>query len=258
MKGMLMLDYVGVLLALIRFSTFIFLIPLLNMKNIPAMAKVGLAGLLAIMVFPDAPSISPDDLSQWFLLILQELAIGLVLAFITSLVFAVIYFDGQLIDVPMGFGMVSVFDPASGTQVPIFSQFFHLLGSLVFFAIDGHLWLFRGLTDSYRLLPAGSFFDGQLLHETIQATAVQLFAIGLKIALPVIGTILLVDVALGIVTRTVPQINVFVLGYPIKIFVGMVILVFVIPMYVSVAALLFGYEGLLFKLFYGLLGAGVN
>lgn len=236
----------GAMFAFIRFSTVFFFLPLFSMRNIPFMVKAGVSFLLALVVAP--PGISIDSLTHplmWVMLVFQEMAVGFVLVFSTILVFGIVYFAGQLIDVPMGFGMVSIFDPSSNMQIPVFSQFFHLLGSLVFLSIDGHLWLLRALARSYDILPLGEVFSLELTLQTFLTLGGRIFALGLQIALPVMGTILLTDLSLGIVTKAVPQINVFVLGFPIKIMVGMILLTFVLPYYVSFATSLFGYDGIL-------------
>ncbi len=242
----------GYLLAFLRFLSFSFAFPLFSQRSVPAQLKIGFAALLAIAVAP-ATTQSMEEFWPWALLALQEIAIGLLLAFFVSLVFGIIYFAGQLIDVPMGFGMVSIFDPQSGMQLPVFSQFYHLLGMLVFLAVDGHLWLFKALGDSYKFLPVNQFVSLDLSLDVILALSQNLFSIGLQIALPIIGSIFLTDIALGIVTKAVPQINVFVIGFPIKIMMGLLVLTLVVPVYVQIAAGLFAYDGLLHQYFYRLL-----
>ncbi len=248
-----MQEYSGLLAAFIRFSTIIFLLPLFNMRQIPFMVKAGLGALLALLVSPEAVVLAEDALWPWVLLILQEFAVGLVLSFVVILVFACIYFAGQLIDVPMGFGMVSIFDPSTGMQIPVFSQFYHLLASLMLFAVDGHLWLLRALLRSYDYIPVASWVHRDAGFQVFLELGGRVFALGLQIALPIMGTLLLTDVALGIVTKAVPQINVFVLGFPIKITVGMVIVLLVLPLYIHFVAALFGQDGYLMEAFYGLM-----
>ncbi len=248
-----MQEFSGLLAAFVRFSTFIFLLPVFNMRQVPVMVKAGLGALLALLVFPEPLNIPVTSLWPWALLILQEFAVGLILSFVVTLTFACIYFAGQLIDVPMGFGMVSIFDPSSGMQVPVFSQFYHLLASLILFATDGHLWLFRALLRSYDYIPAMSWLDMQSGFNVFMELGANIFALGLQIALPITGTLLLTDVALGIVTKAVPQINVFVIGFPIKITVGMIIVLLVLPFYVNLVAALFRSDGYLMEVLYGLL-----
>lgn len=248
-------QFAGFLMALVRFSTFIIVLPIFNFRGIPTQAKIGLACFMAILATPSVSFSIFDNLYLLLFLILQEVAIGLVMGFFVVLVFSMVYFAGQLIDVPMGFGMATVFDPSAGMQLPIFSQFYHLLAIMVFFAIDGHIWLLRAASKSFESIPVGYFFDTDLTFELVMALASNIFSIGLRIALPVMGTIFLTDLALGIVIRAVPQINVFVIGFPIKIVVGMVVIIFALPFFISLAASLFGMNGLLFTFFSNLLKA---
>ncbi len=242
------------LFALIRFSAFIVAAPIFNQKGIPPHVKIGLAALLAITITPQ----SVDELvldEQWLLIVIQEVSVGLFLAFIVTIVFAIVYFAGQLTDVPMGFGMASVFDPNTGTQLPVFSQFYYILAALVFLAVDGHVWILKALSQSYDYLPLNKFFSIEMSLETLTQLSKQIFLMGLQIAAPIMGTMLLVDVALGVVTRIVPQLNVFVLGYPLKIMVGLLVVFLALPIYIGVIAKLFSYDGLVMEAIIGLLGA---
>ncbi len=250
-----MQEYSGLLAGFIRFTTFIFLLPVFSIRQVPFMVKAGLGALLAFLVFPEPVPVPVDTFGPWAILILQEFAVGLILGFVVILTFAAVYFAGQLIDVPMGFGLVSVFDPATGTQLPLFSQFYHLLASLVFFAVDGHLWLLQALLGSYDYIPAASWLEMQSTAALMTELGGNVFRLGLQIAIPISGTILLTDVALGMVIRTVPQINVFVIGFPIKITIGMVMVFFVMPLYVHLLASLFARDGYLMEVFLGLLAA---
>lgn len=242
------------LLALVRYSTFVFLFPVFN-RSVPALLKAGLAALMAILV-PAAVSEEIDTTGALVAAAVQEIGVGLLLSLVVILVFGVIYFAGQLVDVPMGFGLVSIFDPQTGMQLPVFSQFFYLMSVLIFLGVDGHLWLFRALAQSYQLLPAGEFFSLAVTAETIFSLGQGLFSVGIKIALPVMGTLLLTDVSLGVVVRTVPQINIFVLGFPIKIFVGLVMVTLMLPFFVAVVSQLFAVDGYLFGHWFALFSSG--
>lgn len=247
-----MLGIEGFIFALIRFSAFIFLFPLFTQRGVPIHIKIGLSALIAFIVMPESPvSISQPDL--WVLYIFQEIAVGLLLSFIVTLVFAAIYFAGQITDVPLGFGLATIYDQQTGIQLPVFSQFYYRLSILIFLAVDGHLYLFRALAESYRYIPIGGFFSMNLSLEIILFLSQQIFLIGLKIAAPIIGTIFLTDIGLGMITRSVPQINVFVLGFPIKILVGMLVVFIAIPAFVALISSLFGYDGILLEYFMGLI-----
>lgn len=152
--------------------------------------------------------------------------------------------------------MATVFDPQSGQQLPVFSQFYNVLASVIFFAVDAHLWVLRALNQSYKYLPVNSFFTWEFTFQAFAELGKNLFGIGLQIAAPVIGTILLVDVAMGVVTRVVPQLHVFVMGFPIKNLLGLFVILLALPAYVVLVAKLFAYDGIMMEIIWGLLQSG--
>jgi flagellar biosynthetic protein FliR len=178
------------------------------------------------------------------------------LSLVGILVFSIVNFAGHYVDTPIGFGMASVFDPSIGGQVPVFSQFYYILAVLIFLAVDAHLWLIQAVRYSFAVIPFGSLVRMEPAFELIMDLVKQIFIIGMQIALPITATILLTDIGLGIVIRAVPQINVFVLGFPIKILVGMIVVFFGLPTFVHIAGQLFAVDGLLFRYFQSLLALG--
>lgn len=251
------LDFIRFALSFVRLGTFLVIIPLFNMRNIPIMAKIGLAALSALVIMPPIDSqLNVESLGVLALLALEEVAVGFLLGFVVILVFAIVTFAGHYVDTPIGFGMASVFDPAQGTQIPVFSQFYTILASLLFLGLDAHLWLLQGLQQSFRLLPFGTVINFEPSFWLLMDLMAELFVIGIKIALPMMATILLTDIGLGIIIRAVPQINVFVLGFPIKIMVGLSIVLITLPAFVFIATKLFAMDGLLFQYFQGLLAIG--
>jgi flagellar biosynthetic protein FliR len=250
--GLTMFGLEAYILAFIRFSTFIAAAPIFSQRGIPPQLKIGLAALLSLAT---APQVSLEGYN-WVLLIVQEIGIGLILAFAVMLVFAIIYFAGQLVDVPMGFGMATIFDPQTGIQMPIFSQFYYFLAVAVLLAVDGHLWIIRALAQSFEFVPVSTFFDREFSLGALLELSKNIFGVGLQIAAPIMGTMVLVDVALGVITRVVPQLNVFVLGFPIKILMGMLIVILAVPVFISIAAKLFGFDGLLMEVIMGLITSG--
>ncbi len=255
--GIPLSNFIRFILTLVRFATFVAVIPLFSMRNIPAQAKIGFAALLALLVMPPlSEEWDVESLAVLITLSIHEVAVGMLLGFIVILVFSIIHFAGHFVDVPMGFGMASVFDPALGTQIPVFSQFYYVLGALIFLGVDGPLWTINALAQSYQSIPFGGMIQMDLTFELILDLTSNLFVMGLKIALPVVGTILLTDIALGIVIRAVPQINVFVIGFPIKIVVGMIIVILTLPAYVTLTTQLFSLDGWLFQYLHGVLQAG--
>lgn len=252
-----LIDFVRFSLALIRLGTFLAVAPVFNMRSIPLPSKLGLAALCSLVTMPNlAPHWNLESWGVLALLALHEVAVGLVLALAVILVFAILNFAGHFVDVPLGFGMASVFDPNLGGQVPVFSEFYHIVAVLIFLGLDAHLWLLRGVQQSFQTIPFGQGFAWEPSFWLLMDLVKQLFSIGMQIALPVTATILLTDIGLGIIIRAVPQINVFVLGFPVKIAVGLVVVLFTIPVAVQIISGLFAENGLLFRYFQSLLALG--
>lgn len=236
-------QFVSWLPVFIRLSTFWITAPMLG-QNVPALAKVGISGLLAVLIVPFIPfGPQPETVQELAMQALTESITGLVCGFIVNLVFAGIYLSGQLIDLPMGFGVANFFDPQTGIQIPLMSQFQRILALLIFFTINGHQAFLRALVESFVLVPIGGMQITGSVVESIVRMVASMFLLGLRIALPIMGAILLTDVALGIMTRAVPQMNVFIVGFPVKIAVGLFLYMVVLPVYVAVMSSLFGSGG---------------
>lgn len=250
-------DFVRFSLGFIRLGTFLAVIPLFNMRNVPMMAKLGLAALCSLIAMP--PLAENWNIESWgtlALLALHEVVVGLALACVVILAFSIVNFAGHYVDTPIGFGMASVFDPAIGGQVPVFSQFYYIMAVLVFLGVDAHLWLIQAVQHSFTAIPLGGLIQIEPAFWLVIDLVKQIFIVGIQIALPITATLLLTDIGLGIVIRAVPQINVFVLGFPIKILVGMLIVYFGLPTFVYIASQLFAVDGLLFRYVQGMLALG--
>lgn len=254
---MQVIDFVRFSLAFIRLTTFFAVVPLLNMRNVPVLVKLGLGTICALTIMPPLdPSWNIESLGVLSLLALQEVAMGFLLAFLVILVFGIVTFAGHFVDTPLGFGMASVFDPALGGQVPVFSQFYHIFAALLFFGLDAHLWLIQALQYSFKVIPFGGVLALEPTFWLVMDLVQQMFVIGIQIALPMMATILLTDIGLGIIIRAVPQINVFVLGFPIKIAVGLTVVIFALPTFVYITSRFFAVDGLLFRYVQALLALG--
>ncbi len=232
------------LFVLVRAVSLLMALPLFGGPGVPPHVKVGLGALTALLLWPVVqPGPPVADVGGLLVGVAQELFAGLSMGFVVSLAFFALQVAGHLMDVPIGFGMVNVLDPQFGGQVPILGQFYQTLATLVFFITNGHHAVLRALASSYEIIPlGGTAWQGGLAQVIVQVVA-GTFAMGVRIAVPVIAATFLTDVALGIVSRAVPQINVFITGYPIKIAVGFVTLVVAMPVYVGVLAAIFGDGG---------------
>lgn len=202
-------------------------------NTIPVQIKVWLAALLAFLVFMityQSPIPVSASLFGYILQFCGELLIGCTLGFITQIVFAVFQLAGQLLDMQIGFGIVNVIDPQSGIQVPLLGNFQYLLALLCFFVINGHHVLVSGLVRSYQLLPIGG---GAYINSNVCAfifgLAGAMFADAFKLALPVLGALFIADLVVGIIARAVPQVNVFIVSMPLKIGLGLGLMMIAIP-----------------------------
>lgn len=251
------IDFVRFSLSLIRLGTFMAVVPIFNMRNIPMMAKIGFAALCSLLAMPPLEhSWNVESLGVLALLAMHEVAIGLLLGLVVILIFSIVNFAGHYVDTPIGFGMASIYDPAVGGQVPVFSQFYYVMAALIFLGLDAHLWLIQAIQYSFQVIPFGGIIQLEPAFWLIMDLVKQIFIIGVQIALPITATILLTDIGLGIVIRAVPQINVFVLGFPIKILVGLVVVFFGLPTFVHITGQLFAVDGLLFRYVQSLLALG--
>lgn len=232
------------LIIFVRASGLLLAMPLFGGTGVPPQVRIGLAALLAILLFSVVPvGPAPVETVALVLVVVREIAVGLGMGFMVALCLYALQVAGHLMDVPIGFGMVNVLDPHFGGQIPIMGQFLNVLAVLIFFAVNGHHVVLRAFADSYQRIPVGqAAMDGGVLEAALEAVSAT-FLLGVRIAVPVLAVTLLTDVALGIVNRAVPQINVFITGYPIKIFLGVLVTVVALPVYVALLAAVLGDGG---------------
>ncbi|OIJ13150.1 flagellar biosynthetic protein FliR [Anaerobacillus alkalilacustris] len=227
------LDFVpAFLLILSRVTAFFVTLPLFSYRTIPAMYKVGLGLFLSWLMFfsIDPPVIEIDSI--FFMLIMKEVIVGLTVGLVAMVMMYGIQVAGGFIDIKMGFMMANVVDPQTGAQSPLMGGYLYTLALLFLLAIDGHHLLLDGVYYSYQFIPLEQWaihFGNENILLFVVKTFNTMFIIAFQMAMPVVGCLFLVDVALGMIARTVPQVNVFVIGFPLKILVGFIILVLVMP-----------------------------
>lgn len=225
------------LLVLIRFSGLIVSAPVLASRNFPPIAKVGFAALAALVVTPMVPALGeplPDNAVSFAMLAAGEVLIGLMLGFVMTLVFTAVQVGGEIMDMLTGFGLVNVFNPAMETQVPIFGFFFFIMAALYLMVIDGHHLMVRALVSTFHKIPLGGFVVRPALLREVSTLGSAMFYDGLLIAAPVAAAMLLAYVTMGLLSRVVPQIHLFVVGFPITIAVGLLIAALAVRVYLSI------------------------
>lgn len=225
------------LLVLTRMSGLFIVAPIFGRKNLPVYFKVGLAFFMAVLLVNTQKlgvTLSYNNLWQFSVLVIREILVGIIIGYVSFIIFTAIYVAGQLIDMQIGFGMVNVIDPISNIQVPITANLYYMICMLLFLVGNGHHILIRALFDSFNTIPLGTAVFGNALMGDILRIFGEIFSIGFRIAAPVVVTILVTDLALGIMSRAVPQLNVFVVGMPLKIIIGLLVMIITIPAFISI------------------------
>ena len=205
--------------------------PLFSHASVPVMVRVGLASAITLVVaatLPAAPFVSPFS-TAGIVLVFQQVIVGIAIGLAMQLVFAAVTLAGDLIGLQMGLSFASFVDPQNAEQAPIVGGFLSLVLMLVFLAINGHLALIAAMVDSFTVMPVGpSGWKALDAMRLVQAGS-GLFATGVAISLPVVGALLLVNLTLGVLTRTAPQLNLFAVGFPVTLAVGLVMLLLAMP-----------------------------
>ena len=221
------------LLVLARTAGIFTLVPIFGASQVPMPVRVSVAVVLALVFVPlCAPAgtgLLVVDVLPMALMMAREALIGIVIGFVTVLVFAAIQMAGDLIDLQTGFSFASMVDPVNGSQTSVGGRFHHLLAGLLFFATNAHHIMLRGLADSFQLAPVGQLSLNAAVTGGVVDLFAGLFVVAIKIAAPVVAAVFLADVALAILARTVPQMNVFIVGLPLKLGVGLVGMAIALP-----------------------------
>ncbi|MCM5679366.1 flagellar biosynthetic protein FliR [Schlegelella sp. S2-27] len=206
--------------------------PVLSMRSTPVRVKVALAFFIALasqVSMPPPPPISLES-PELFAVIVQQLVIGITIGFTVRLVFAAIEFAGELIGLQMGLGFASFFDPSSGGQTNALSRVFGATVSLLFIVINGHLILIAAVIQSFHAFPVSP--EPMAFLHAVQAhrLGAEVFKIGVWIALPIMAMLLFVNLVLGVISRVAQQMNIFAIGFPITLSVGLLGAVVSLPL----------------------------
>jgi len=230
------------LLVFVRMTGLFVIAPVFGRRNAPVFLKVGFAFFSAIIVLTAfrIDRVYYNSFIELALLIAAEFVTGIMLGFISYMLFSAIYVAGQLIDMQIGFGMVNVINPMYDIQVPITANFYYLVSILVFLIIKGPQMLIKALYESYRFVPIGGIVFGDNAMNNIIRLFGNVFIIGFRIAAPITASILIANVALGVMSKAVPQLNIFILGIPIKILLGIAVILITVPMFITLLEELYG------------------
>jgi flagellar biosynthetic protein FliR len=232
-------DYIPLFgVILIRVAGIVVAIPAFSSRSVPLHVRIGLLIGLTVILFPIvSDQIRPLTFSfpQVVPLLFTEFMVGMVLGFAISFVMNAFIIAGELIGIQMGINLISALDPVAGGQVPILGQFMGLLGMLIFLAIDGHHMMFEALVASFQLVPPMHVHFSGFLVESVLKLGVGMFVLALKVGAPVMTAVFIVTLGMGILGRTIPQLNVMLNNVPITIGVGLLVLGLSLPLFGALA-----------------------
>jgi len=225
------------ILALIRISTIIFLLPAFSQTTVPTTVKAAISLLLAILVFPQMPLIGFTIANSpvfFFMIVLEQVFIGLMIGFVSSFLWYFIIMGGEWIARDIGL-MQGTMNPFTEFQSDIFSIILTILLIVLFLASGGHYFFIRVLFESFQYIPIGNFvWDTRSFTAILILLSASSFVVAFQFAAPIIGAIFLCTVCLGLMNRVMPQLQVWILGIPIKVFFGVIVLIYSMPLMVQI------------------------
>ncbi|RYD03091.1 hypothetical protein N752_22020 [Desulforamulus aquiferis] len=206
------------------------------------MVKAGLSFILAVLVTPlvqPAPIEFPGGMWGFLLAVMSEVGVGLALGLVCTFVFNVVKIAGQMMDFQIGFAMSAVMDPMTGGMNTLVGKFLHFLTLVVFLNIDGHHMLIRALVSSFEMVPLTAAGINGPVTLLVLRIFTDTFALAVQIAAPIIAVLVITDLSMGLIGKTAPQMNIFMLGFPLKIAVGVSCLAILMPAFASIFKMLF-------------------
>lgn len=224
----------GFLWPFFRITALIMIVPILGVRTVPAMYRVGLGALItlvALPLLPPGPHIDPVS-GEGLLVGASQILIGLAMGFVVRMVFSAIETGGSVIGQTMGLGFAQMMDPANGITVPVISQFYNVMATLVFLALNGHLVLIDILVASFEVMPVGAGGLGESGLWLLVSWGGWIFKGAMLIALPAVSAMLLVNIAFGVMMRAAPQLNIFAVGFPVTLMLGFVFILVSLTMFV--------------------------
>lgn len=227
-----------------RLSGMITSAPLISTYPIPIQIKVWFMATVAFIMFPMVLAKTgfqvPTTMPELFMILIKEFMIGYITGFIANVVFIGVEIAADLVSMEMGLTAATALNPLTGDTSPVLSQAYTIMAGMVFIGINGFQWVFSGIYKTFQLLPPGYeiFINGNITHNVIYLTC-QMFVIGLSIALPIFSVLMITDVLLGFVSKMMPKMNIFMVALPIKIYLGLLLFIMLLPQMFEHLVLLF-------------------
>ena len=222
------------LLILVRVAAFMGAMPFFGSQGVPRSIKVWLTIGIALVLLPAVKvEIPPLRLAPLLVGLVGEVLVGLTIGLGARLIFAAVEMAGEMIGLQFGFGLANVLDPTTDQQVSLIGQFQGMLATMIFFILDAHHFVFRALVHSFELVPfLGFYLSGELMKHLVSLGS-GMFLLGVKVGIPVILTLLLTQIAMGIMGRVVPQMNILLFGFTVTIGIGLLMIAVSLPLFVE-------------------------
>lgn len=220
----------GFMWPFIRVAALFGVMPVLGAKQVPRPVRILLAIFVTLTMMPlvkDVPAVDPLS-GAGILLVFNQVLIGVVMGYMLLIVFNAILMGAESIAITMGLGFALMSDPQNGVQIPVLGQFYQIMATLLFLALNGHHAVLQMMADSFVYLPVGELLDVDMLGQVISWTKI-LFTGALQVALPAIITLLTINIVMGVMTRASPQLNVFSVGFPVTMTMGFLVITATMP-----------------------------
>lgn len=218
-----------------RVTGLFMLVPVFNSKNIPMAAKTWFIIFISLLIVPTTV-VGSLDFSNMMMIayyILIELLNGVLIGSVVLFALSTVYIAGKLIDTGIGFSMVSVLNPLDGNQMPVSANLYYIIVMLIFLVTNTHHAIIRAIVRSFDIIPLGQILFNEILLSELVSVLTKAIELGVKIAMPVTLTIVIANVILGILAKAMPGMNVFVIGMPFKIMIGLAIMMMTLPFFYS-------------------------
>ncbi|MFD3157469.1 fused FliR family export protein/FlhB family type III secretion system protein [Haloimpatiens sp. FM7330] len=225
--------FTAIIFVFLRIMSMFIAAPVFFPKGTPKMVVIAFCLILSFILMPGIKYSNISNINNgayFFMCCINEIFTGLILGYIIKFCFFAVQMAGQFIDMQIGFAMMNMFDPQSGSNVTVLGRAMYWISLVLFFIVDGHHMLIKTLIESFNTVNLGNLILNQQSSMLVIQSFVSFFTIGLKIALPILLVIIITDLTLGLVGRTVPQLNIMILGLPIKIVIGLLCVSLALPM----------------------------
>lgn len=220
------------LLILVRMAGIFTIAPFFGSQNTPVLFRIGLAMFLSLVLLPILPHgfVPPANLLSYFLLVAKETVVGILIGGMILLIFVGVQLAGQFLDIQIGYGIVNIVDPQSGGQITLIGQIYFLFALLLFLVLDLHHLVIQALFQSFQVVPLAAAHFPTSIAQLVDREVTRLFFVSFQLSAAPIAVLFLNEVAMGFIARTVPQMNVFIVGFPVRIALGLFFLYLLLPL----------------------------